>query len=405
MADEGATTQTILHVDMDAFYASVAELDYPELRGKAVVVGTGNRSVVLSANYEARKFGIRAAMPVARAQRMAPHAIFVPPEHNRYAEISERVMAIFNTYTPLVEPISLDEAFLDVTGSRKLIGTGRDIAIAIRKKVQEQEGITCSVGIAPSKFIAKLASQHCKPNGFLEISEDGILEFLHPLPVKAIWGVGPKTAEALDRLGLKLISDIAHTQRSTLIRALGEAAGASLYELAWGRDYRDVVVDEPEKSISNAETFAYDLSNPEEILQELLRMTEKASARLRERNLFARTIGIKVRFADFSTITRSKTVPLAISGTHESYEVVKALYEALGITRAFIRMVAVSFENLQESPPEQLVIGGRERGWRDAEGAIDKAKARFGGKSVRPARLVKGRLVKGRPVKDEPKPD
>jgi DNA polymerase-4 len=396
MSEESALASTILHVDMDAFYASVAERDHPELRGKALVVGAGARGVVLSANYEARKFGIRAAMPVGRAQRMAPHAIFVAPEHHRYSEISERVMEIFNSFTPLVEPLSLDEAFLDVTGSKKLKGTGREIAVEIRKQIEEQEGITCSVGIAPSKFIAKLASQHCKPNGLLEITEDRILEFLHPLPVSAIWGVGPKTAESLERLGLKTVSDIANTKRSTLVRALGEAAGSSLYELSWGRDYRNVVVDEPDKSISNAETFSYDLSDKEEILQELLRMTEKASARLRERNLFARTVGIKVRFADFSTITRSKTVPLAVNGTHESYEIVKALYEGLGINRAFIRMVAVSFENLQEQPPEQLVLGGREHGWREAEGAIDKAKARFGGKSVRPGRLIKA---------DEDRPD
>jgi DNA polymerase-4 len=380
---------TILHVDMDAFYASVAELDHPELRGKAVVVGAGARGVVLSANYAARKFGIRAAMPVGRAQRMAPNAIFVAPEHQRYSEISARVMSIFEEFTPLVEPISLDEAFLDVTGARKLLGTGREIATAIRERVEKQEGITCSVGIAPSKFIAKLASQHCKPNGMLEITTDRILTFLHPLPVSAIWGVGPKTAEQLERLGLHTVSDIANTPRSTLIRALGDAAGASLYELAWGRDYRDVTPDEPDKSISAAETFSSDLDNPTEILQEFLRMSERATSRLREKNLFAKTISIKVRFADFTTINRSKTLPLAIDSTHEVYEVVKALYLALKIERARLRLVGVSLENLQEDSPEQLVLGAREFGWRDAEGAIDKAKARFGGSSVRPGRLIR----------------
>lgn len=380
---------TILHVDMDAFYASVAELDHPELRGKAVVVGAGARGVVLSANYAARKFGIRAAMPVGRAQRMAPNAIFVAPEHQRYSEISARVMSIFEEFTPLVEPISLDEAFLDVTGARKLLGTGREIATAIRGRVEKQEGITCSVGIAPSKFIAKLASQHCKPNGMLEITTDRILTFLHPLPVSAIWGVGPKTAEQLERLGLHTVSDIANTPRSTLIRALGDAAGASLYELAWGRDYRDVTPDEPDKSISAAETFSSDLDNPTEILQEFLRMSERATSRLREKNLFAKTISIKVRFADFTTINRSKTLPLAIDSTHEVYEVVKALYLALKIERARLRLVGVSLENLQEDSPEQLVLGAREFGWRDAEGAIDKAKARFGGSSVRPGRLIR----------------
>lgn len=380
---------TILHVDMDAFYASVAELDHPELRGKAVVVGAGARGVVLSANYAARKFGIRAAMPVGRAQRMAPNAIFVAPEHQRYSEISARVMSIFEEFTPLVEPISLDEAFLDVTGARKLLGTGREIATTIRGRVEKQEGITCSVGIAPSKFIAKLASQHCKPNGMLEITTDRILTFLHPLPVSAIWGVGPKTAEQLERLGLHTVSDIANTPRSTLIRALGDAAGASLYELAWGRDYRDVTPDEPDKSISAAETFSSDLDNPTEILQEFLRMSERATSRLREKNLFAKTISIKVRFADFTTINRSKTLPLAIDSTHEVYEVVKALYLALKIERARLRLVGVSLENLQEDSPEQLVLGAREFGWRDAEGAIDKAKARFGGSSVRPGRLIR----------------
>ncbi|MEY4280426.1 MAG: hypothetical protein RL313_689 [Actinomycetota bacterium] len=380
--------QTILHVDMDAFYASVAERDHPELRGKALVVGAGVRGVVLSANYEARKFGIRAAMPVGRAKRMAPHAVFVAPEHHRYSEISERVMEIFHSFTPLVEPLSLDEAFLDVTGARKLLGTGREIATAIRAKVEQQEGITCSVGIAPSKFIAKLASQHCKPNGMLEITTDRILTFLHPLPVGAIWGVGPKTAEVLTRLGLHTVEDIAKTPRATLIRALGEASGASLYELAWGRDYREVTPEEPDKSISAAETFASDIDDPEEILQEFLRLTEKATSRLRERGLFAKTVSIKVRFADFSTINRSKTLAIAVDSTHETYEVVKGLYKALRLERVRLRLVGVSLENLQSDAPEQLILGARERGWREAENAIDKAKARFGGKSVRPGRLI-----------------
>ena len=381
--------QTILHVDMDAFYASVAELDHPELRGKAVVVGAGIRGVVLSANYQARKFGIRAAMPVGRAKRMAPQAIFVPPEHHRYSEISERVMEIFNSFTPLVEPISLDEAFLDVTKARRLLGSGREIGEKIRARVLAEEGITCSVGIAPSKFIAKLASQHCKPNGLLEITEDRILEFLHPLPVRAVWGVGPKTAESLDRLGLKTVGDIANTPRGTLIRALGDATGESLYELAWGRDYRDVTPDEPNKSISAAETFSYDIESPEEILREYLKLTEKVAERLRSRGLFAKTVTIKVRFSDFSTINRSKSLPLAIDSTHDIYDVVKKLYKALNIDRARLRLVGVSLDNLQAESPQQLILGARESGWREAEGAIDKANARFGGASVQPGRLIR----------------
>jgi DNA polymerase-4 len=206
--------------------------------------------------------------------------------------------------------------------------------------------------------------------------------------VRAIWGVGPKTAESLDRLGLHTVADIANTPRSTLIRALGDATGESLYELAWGRDYRDVIPDEPEKSIGNEETFARDIDSPEEILREFLRMTEKSTARLRERNLFAKTISIKIKFADFTSITRSKTVPLAIDGTQEVYEIVKKMYLALRNEGARIRLVGVSLGNLTEASPVQLEFGAREKGWRDADTAIDKAKARFGRESVRPGRLI-----------------
>jgi DNA polymerase-4 len=389
MSSEPEATATILHVDMDAFYASVAERDDPSLRGKAVVVGAGARGVVLSANYAARKYGIRAAMPVGRAKRMAPHAVFVTPDHQRYSEVSAKVMEIFDSFTPLVEPISLDEAFLDVTGARKLLGTGREIAVEIRRQVEASEGITCSVGIAPSKFIAKLASGHCKPNGILEIPADRILNFLHPLPVNAIWGVGPKTAETLERLGLRTVADIANLPRATLIRALGQASGASLYELAWGRDYRDVTPNEPDKSISAAETFAQDIDDPEEILQEFLRLTEKAAARLRESDFYTKTISIKVRFADFSTISRSKTLPLPIDSTHDIYEIAKSLYLALNLDRARLRLVGISLDNLSEAAPEQLLLGAREKGWREADTAIDRAKLRFGGGSVRPGRLIK----------------
>jgi DNA polymerase-4 len=380
---------TILHVDMDAFFASVEERDNPALKGKAVVVGTGVRGVVSAANYEARKFGIHAAMPVGRAKRLAPHAIFVPPNMSRYSEVSSHIMEIFRSVTPLVEPLSLDEAFLDVTGAKRLLGDGREIAKQIRAKVEASEGITCSVGIATTKFIAKLASGRCKPNGMLEIAEDRVLEFLHPLPVNAIWGVGPKTNEELQKLGLRTVADIANTPRQTLIRALGEAAGASLYELSWGRDYRDVEPEEVDKSISAAETFDTDTEDQEIVLRELLRLTEKATYRMREKDFSARTISIKVRFADFKTISRSKTVPLAISATHEVFEVVKALFLGLKLDRARIRLVGVSLDGLEDGidASEQLVLGERENGWRQATAAIDKASARFGQGSVRPARL------------------
>lgn len=374
---------------MDAFYASVAELDDPSLRGKPVVVGAGIRGVVLSANYAARKFGIRAAMPVGRAKRIAPNAIFVSPDHHRYSEISARVMEIFQSFTPYVEPLSLDEAFMDITGAQKLLGTPREIGQAIRKRVFDECGITCSVGIASNKFIAKLASGHCKPNGLLEIPDDRVISFLHPLPVSDLWGVGPKSAEQLERLGLRQVSDIANTPLETLKRALGDATGEHLYQLSWGRDYREVVVDDPEQSIGANETFSYDIDDPETILSEYLKLTERASTRLRNRNLFAKTITITVRFADFKTITRSKTLPLPISSTHEIYQVVKDLYLALKLDRARLRLVGVSLSNLHEDAPEQLMLGQREKGWREAESAVDQAAARFGERSIRPARLYR----------------
>ncbi|MEJ6578001.1 MAG: DNA polymerase IV [Actinomycetota bacterium] len=380
---------TILHVDMDAFFASVEERDNPALKGRAVVVGSGVRGVVSAANYEARKFGIHAAMPVGRAKRLAPHAIFVPPNMSRYSEVSTHIMEIFRSVTPLVEPLSLDEAFLDVTGAKRLLGSGREIAKSIREKIEASQGITCSVGIATSKFIAKLASGRCKPNGMLEIAHDRVLEFLHPLPVNTIWGVGPKTNEELAKLGLLTVADIANTPRQTLIRALGQVSGASLYELSWGRDYREVIPEEIDKSISAAETFDTDIEDQEIILREFLRLTEKATYRMREKDFSARTISIKVRFADFKTITRSKTLPLPLSATHEVFEVVKALFLALKLDRARVRLVGVSLDGFEDGVDgtEQLILGEREKGWRQATAAIDRASARFGQGSVRPARL------------------
>jgi len=385
----GEQLATILHVDMDAFYASVAEKDNPKLKGKAVVVGAGRRGVVSAANYEARKFGIRAAMPVYKAKALAPHAIFISPNMARYEEVSIAVMKIFEEVTPLVEPISLDEAFLDVTGSKRLLGSGRQIADLIRKRVEEQEGITCSVGISHNKFIAKIASNHCKPNGVLEIDPEKVLDFLHPLAAKEIWGVGPKTNEQLMKMGLLTVGDIANTPRSTLIRVLGQASGSSLYELAWGRDYRDVETEHIEKSISASETFDLDLDSQEEILKEFLRLTERGVERMREKGFATNTISIKVRFADFKTISRSKTVDLPITGTQEIFEVVKNLYLALNLDRVLIRLVGISLDSLVEDEDvKQLTLGERANGWRQADKAIDRIKGRFGADSLRPARLV-----------------
>jgi DNA polymerase-4 len=375
---------------MDAFFASVEEADNPELKGKAVVVGAGPRAVVTSANYVARGFGIRAAMPVAQARRLAPHAIFLPNRHHRYGEVSADVMRIFGDFSPHVEPLSLDEAFIDVSGATRLIGTARDIAVQIRARIEGELKITCSVGISTTKLIAKLASGRCKPNGILEIADDRVLEFLHPLPVRELWGVGPKTGEALTKLGLQTIGDIAHTPRGTLIRALGQGQGESLYELAWGRDLRAVEESAIEKSIGAEETFARDIDDNEELLAELLRVTERVARRLRDQQFVARTIAVKIRFSDFTTITRSKSIDLPTASTQEIYEQVRRLFTALGLVRARVRLVGVRLENLESDAGlvEQLTLGSREKGWRQVDQALDRARRRFGGGALKPARLI-----------------
>ena len=274
------TGSHILHVDMDAFYASVEIRDQPDLAGRPVVVGgTGGRGVVLAASYEARAFGVHSAMPVGRAQRMCPQAVFVPPRRGVYAAVSKEVMAIFGAITPEVEPLALDEAFLDVSGALRRLGPPAGIARLIRAQVAQQQGITCSVGVAPTKFVAKIASARCKPDGLLVIPRAGVLGFLHPLPVAALWGVGERTGETLSRLGLRTVGDIAQTPLATLQHDLGVAQGAHLAALASGRDDRRVMTHVAEKSIGAEETFATDIDDPERIRRELLKLSGRTAHR------------------------------------------------------------------------------------------------------------------------------
>jgi DNA polymerase-4 len=381
----------ILHVDMDAFFASVELRDRPELKGLPVVVGhSGGRGVVTSATYEARKFGIHAAMSMTEAIRKCPKAIFIEPNHEKYSEVSEKLQEIYLSFTPLVEPLSVDEAFLDVSGSRKLLGTPIEIGKKLREKVFQEENITCSVGIAPTKFIAKLASTRAKPDGLIVVSPKEVIDFLHPLPVGALWGVGGKTEEVLKRLGLFKVSDIANLSLKTLKRALGDGIAEHLYELSWGKDERSVETNEPEKSVGNEETFSKDLDQAEDILREVLRLSEKVAARLRHAGLMGRTITLKVRFSNFSTITRSKTLLDPTDVAKEIYEVAKALFEGLKLDQVRVRLVGVRVEKLveEELANRQLVLGESEKGWREIDKASDKANARFGDEAIKPARLI-----------------
>jgi DNA polymerase-4 len=375
---------------MDAFYASVEVRRRPELRGRPVIVGGGSRGVVLSATYEAREFGVHSAMPMSRALRRCPQAIVVPPDMASYAAASVGVMAVFGSVTPLVEPLSLDEAFLDVGGARRRLGRPAHIGEWIRARVADEQGITCSVGVASTKFLAKLASAHCKPDGLLVVPAGAAVDFLHPLPVAALWGVGDRTAELLQRLGLRTVGDLARTPVATLRRALGPAAAEHLAALAAGRDDRRVVPNEPDKSIGAEETFGTDVDDPVIVQRELLRLAERTAVRLRSAGQVGRTVSIKVRFADFSTISRSRTLHTATDAGQEIYQTACALYTALGLDRALIRLVGVRVEAISAATAvsAQLQLGAREHGWRDADRAVDRAARRYGTGALRPATLV-----------------
>ncbi|PID96316.1 MAG: DNA polymerase IV [Actinomycetales bacterium] len=381
---------TMLHVDMDAFYASASLIERPELRGTPVIIGGGGRSVVLSATYEARAFGVTSAMPMARARRLCPHATVIAPDHDRYAAISAAVMATFAAITDRVEPLSLDEAFLDIAGAVRRLGPPTVIAQGLRDMIADEQGITCSVGVASTKFVAKLASGLAKPDGLLVVPQAEVIDFLHQLPVGALWGVGDRTEEALQRLGLRTVADLAHTPLDTLRRALGDATGRHLHDLSWGRDDRAVVPHHREKSIGSDETFATDIDDPVQIHRELLRLADRTAARVRAAGLAGRTVTLKVRFADFTTITRSRTLREPTDVSREIFAAARALYDALGLQRARVRLVGVRVDGLVPAGQaiHQLRFDEPDRGWREADQAVDRASARFGAGVVRPAVLV-----------------
>jgi len=381
----------ILHVDMDAFYASVEIRDRPDLAGKPVIVGSpSGRSVVLSASYEARRFGVRSAMPASRAQRLCPQAVFIPPRHSVYSAVSKQVMAVFRSVTPLVEPLALDEAFLDVSGAERLLGSPAWIGAAIRRQIEADQGLTCSVGVAPTKFVAKIASVRCKPDGLLVVPRDGVLDFLHPLPVAALWGVGERTGQILARLGLRTVGDIAHAPLATLQHNLGAAVGSHLSALACGHDPRAVTPHAPDKSIGAEETFPADISDPAVIRRELLRLSERTARALREAGLVARTVTVKLRLANFTTLTRSRTLPEPTDLSRKIYATACALHEGSGLDRqARLRLVGVRATGLApaSAAATQLALGDRPTGWREAEQAMDRITDRFGSGKVRPAEL------------------
>jgi DNA polymerase-4 len=394
---------TILHVDMDAFYASVEVLEDPSLAGKPLVVGgSGRRGVVAAASYEARVYGVRSAMPSAQARRLCPHAVFVPGRYDRYTGYSERIHEIFESYTPLVEGIALDEAFLDVTGARRLFGTGENVAQQIRQRVRDEIGLSASVGVAATKFVAKLASEAAKPTalpagitpgrGVVVVTPGEELAFLHPMPVNALWGVGPATWTRLRRLGVTTIGELARVPVQTLEGAVGRSHGRHLHELAWGRDPRPVEADREIKSVSHEETYAFDLADRDRLHHEVVRMADAVAARLRAAGLAGRTVTLKVRYGDFRTITRSQTVPTPIDDGFAIAGLGSALLDQVEPGEG-VRLLGVSISNLIHGEARQLSLmldGDGDRPTR----ALDEVRARFGENALGPAVLLDGNTLR-----------
>lgn len=391
--DDGCS---VLHVDMDAFYASVELVRRPELRGRPVIVGGEGRSVVLAATYEARAFGVHAAMPMAHARRLCPRAVVIPPDHRRYSEVSQGVMTVLRDVTAIVEQVSIDEAFLDVSGARRRLGSPTRIAALIREQVRERYAITCSVGVAGTKFVAKLASGMAKPDGMLLVPRAATVEFLHALPVGALWGVGERTREALARWGITTVAELARTDVATLQRAVGRAAGAHLHDLAWGRDPTPVTPERQEKSVGAETTFDADLRDDAAIEAQVLAMADRCARHLRTKGLAGRTVSLKVRTADFTTLTRSRTLHLPTDATAEIFAAARDLLGSVDRGGLAVRLVGVRVEGLSPAAGRQLTLEeaadeGPVAG-RRVDAVADEVRRRFGtGAVVRAALIDSGR--------------
>ncbi|MCC3761985.1 DNA polymerase IV [Glycomyces sp. TRM65418] len=390
----------IMHVDMDAFFASVEIARDPSLRGKPVIVaGLGPRGVVAAASYEAREYGVHSALPTAVARRRCPHGVFITPTVS-YREVSRAIMAIFREYTPHVQPISVDEAFLDVSGARRLIGTPVAIARAVRERVRAEHGLTCTVGIASTKFLAKLASEASKPDGLGVVPVATELEFLHRLPIRSVWGIGEKTAEKLTRLGLRNVGDLARLDVDSLAAAVGTAGAEHLYALSRNIDPRPVRPERVEKSISGETTFDRDAPDGSVWGPVLLELSRKVASRARAAGWAGRGVTVKIRFGDFRTITRSRTLAAPTDVGHEIYAAARDLADAAAT--APVRLIGVRLDHLVEAAAvgRQVALGEPEHGWRDIETVIDRASAKFGKGAVRSA----GRLERPDSRVDTPKP-
>jgi len=387
-----ARQKSIIHLDMDAFYPAVEVRDHPELKGKPVIVGGGReRGVVSSASYEARRFGVHSAQPIATAIRLCPHGVFLPVRMSRYKEVSRQIFEIFHRFTPLVEPLSIDEAFLDVTGVERLVGQPQEIALKIKQKVLEDTGLTISAGVAPSKFVAKIASDIDKPDGLTVVPSDRVREFLDPLPVNKMWGVGKATQQVLARLGVRTFQDLRQMPVGLLERTLGKH-GAAMHRLAMGIDDRAVEPEHEAKSIGHEETFDRDILDPDQAKQEILSLAGRVARRMRQEHVRGRTVSLKVKYADFTQITRAVTLPEPVDDSGEIYAAACRLLEKTGVGKRPVRLIGVSLSQLSSPEKEtqlRLFGQGRESLKRqELNTALDSICDKFGEKSIRPATLV-----------------
>ena len=381
--------RAILHVDMDAFYASVEERDRPELVGKPVIVGgtPEGRGVVAAATYVARKFGVHSAMPAVTAHRLCPRGIFLRPRMDHYAQVSDQIRAIFEKYTPLVEPLSLDEAFLDVTGSEPLFGSAVSIGRAIKQEIREQLRLVASVGVAPNKFLAKIASDLKKPDGFVVVEVERVQEFLDPLAVGRLWGVGQVTGQVFEKLGIHRIGQLRQMPVELLRHHFGNSGDHS-WELSQGIDDRPVVPEQEAKSISHETTFAKDLDDPEVMRAWLLELSEQVGCRLRRQGLQGRTVHLKVRFDDFHTITRAQTLPRATNVTQEIWQTAAQMFaERLPARRLHIRLLGVGMSGLDHPGLVQLSLFPEVEHERQSrlDEVADRIKEKFGETSLQRA--------------------
>jgi DNA polymerase-4 len=383
-------TRVILHVDMDAFYASIEQRDNPDLRGKPVVVGGGaNRGVVAAASYESRVFGIRSAMPMAQARRRCPELVRVAPRMSHYQDVSRRIFAVFNEFTPLVEGLSLDEAFLDVTSSRRLFGSGRRIAVAIKDRIREHTGLTASVGVAANKLVAKIASDLDKPDGLVVVDPEQVNAVLDPLPVAVIPGIGKRTLERLDAVGVHTIAELRHAPDRDLEPVFGRFTRKTR-ERASGIDDRAVVASRGEKSISNEQTYDIDLCDRRDMERQLLRLTERTAGRLRKAALSAGTVQVKIRQSDFRTFTRQKRLTPPGNGTDQIYAVARELLAAWlgGNPDARIRLLGVGCSSLAPADQPDLFGDGDSGRASEFDRAIDEIRDRFGSDSLARAKTL-----------------